>query len=123
MSRTAAAGKVRRRWACDNRDCDWSQAPGEHKPQNGACPRCGYSTLSKRMVRMTEGAIDWDAARRDLAREGIELRGAAADEAPGAYKRLREVLAAHEGTVRILHTLTPMGVAMAGPDTPDPWKD
>ncbi len=123
MSRTAAAGRVRRRWACTNRDCDWFQAPGEHKPQDGACPRCGHPTLSKRMVRMTEGAIDWDAARRDLAREGIELRGAAADEAPGAYKRLGEVLAAHEGTVRILHTLTPMGVAMAGPDTPDPWKD
>ncbi len=123
MSRTAAAGKVRKRRACTNRDCGWFQAPGEHKPRAGACPRCGQPTLSKRMVRMTEGAIDWGAARRELARAGIELRGAAADEAPGVYKRLDGVLAAHEGTVRILHTLTPMGVAMAGPDTPDPWKD
>lgn len=123
MSRTAAAGKQRKRWACDNRDCGWSQGQGEHKPDDGACPRCGHPSLSKRMVRMTEGAIDWDQARRDLIGRGIELRGAAADEAPGAYKRLAEVLAAHEGTVRILHTLRPLGVAMAGPDTPDPWKD
>ena len=56
-------------------------------------------------------------------REGIELRGGAADEAPGAYKRLDEVLAYHEGTVRILHTLRPIGVAMAGADTFDPYKD
>lgn len=123
MSRTAAAGKVRKRWACNNRDCDWFQGPGEHKPGDGHCPRCGHGKLSKRLVRMTEGAIDWDAARRDLAEKGIELRGAAADEAPGAYKRLPEVLAAHEGTVRIVHTLSPLGVAMAGADTPDPWKD
>jgi tRNA-splicing ligase RtcB (3'-phosphate/5'-hydroxy nucleic acid ligase) len=60
---------------------------------------------------------------RDLRRKGIELRGGAADEAPGAYKRLDEVLAYHEGTVRILHTLRPLGVAMAGADTFDPYKD
>jgi len=74
-------------------------------------------------VQEAPGAIDWEAARRELRELGIELRGAAADEAPGAYKRLPDVLAAHEGTVRVLHELRPIGVAMAGPDTPDPWKD
>ncbi len=37
--------------------------------------------------------------------------------------RLPEVLAAHEGTIRILHTLRPLGVAMAGKDIVDPYKD
>jgi tRNA-splicing ligase RtcB len=69
------------------------------------------------------GAIDFDEVKRDLERKGIELRGGAADEAPGAYKRLTDVLAHHAGTVKVVHTLTPMGVAMAGEGTFDPYKD
>jgi tRNA-splicing ligase RtcB len=45
------------------------------------------------------------------------------DESPHCYKRLPEVLAAHEGMIRVIHTLTPIGVAMAGKDTFDPFKD
>jgi tRNA-splicing ligase RtcB (3'-phosphate/5'-hydroxy nucleic acid ligase) len=75
------------------------------------------------MVQDRDGAIDWPVVRADLRDRGIELRGGAADEAPGAYKRLDDVLAAHAGTVRVLHTLTPLGVAMAGADTFDPYKD
>jgi tRNA-splicing ligase RtcB (3'-phosphate/5'-hydroxy nucleic acid ligase) len=123
MSRTRAAGKSRRRWACDNRDCEWFQGPGEHKPDDGRCPRCGHDGLAKRMVRLTAGEIDWDATRTDLAAAGVELRGAGADEAPGAYKRLDAVLGYHADSVRILHRLTPLGVAMAGADTFDPYKD
>jgi tRNA-splicing ligase RtcB (3'-phosphate/5'-hydroxy nucleic acid ligase) len=123
MSRTAAAGKTRRRWVCLNRDCDWHQRSGEHKPDDGRCPKCGYGGLAKRMVQVTGGAIDWEATLRSLSEMGVVLRGGAADEAPGAYKRLAEVLAYHEGTVRVLHTLTPLGVAMAGADTVDPYKD
>jgi len=94
MSRTQAAGKLRKR------------------------------RIGSRTVRVREGgAIDFEQVRRDLAAKGIELRGGAADEAPGAYKRLPEVLRHHEGTVRVCHTLTPLGVAMAGPDTIDPYKD
>ena len=74
-------------------------------------------------MQISEGAIDFPTVRDELAAQGIELRGGAADEAPGAYKRLSEVLAHHEGTVRILHTLRPIGVAMAGADTFDPYKD
>jgi tRNA-splicing ligase RtcB len=33
------------------------------------------------------------------------------------------VLEAHADTVRILHRLQPIGVAMAGLDTSDPYKD
>ena len=61
--------------------------------------------------------LDW------IGKMGVELRGAGTDESPQAYKRLPEVLAHHEGTIRILHTLTPLGVAMAGEDEHDPFKD
>jgi tRNA-splicing ligase RtcB len=69
------------------------------------------------------GLIDYDRVRADLRARGIELRGGAADEAPDAYKRLDEVLADHGDSIRVLHRLTPIGVAMAGADTFDPYKD
>ena len=61
--------------------------------------------------------------REWVARERVELRGAGVDESPHCYKRLPEVLAEHEGTIRVLHTLRPLGVAMAGADVFDPYKD
>jgi tRNA-splicing ligase RtcB len=51
------------------------------------------------------------------------LRGGDVDEAPQAYRRLPEVLNAHAGTIRILHLLRPLGVAMAGREMVDPYKD
>jgi tRNA-splicing ligase RtcB len=123
MSRTRAAGRQRKRWACLNRDCDWFQGQGQHKPEDDRCPACGHDKLGKRMVQISRGEIDWDAARSLLVTAGVELRGGGADEAPGAYKRLDAVLDYHRGTIRILHRLTPMGVAMAGADTFDPYKD
>jgi len=59
-----------------------------------------------------------------LKNKGVVLRGGDLDEAPQAYRRLPEVLAAHAGTIRVLHTLRPpLGVAMAGRDIVDPYKD
>ena len=54
---------------------------------------------------------------------GVELRGAGTDESPHCYKRLPEVLEHHGSTIKILHTLTPIGVAMAGSNEFDPYKD
>jgi tRNA-splicing ligase RtcB len=79
--------------------------------------------MLKRRGRVKAGRIDYGEVRREIARSGIELRGGAADEAPGAYKRLDTVLAAHADTIEVLHRLTPIGVAMAGADTFDPYKD
>jgi tRNA-splicing ligase RtcB len=121
MSRTAAAGKTRKRWACNNRDCDWVQPPFTQKPEE--CPDCSNTSFSKRWVKETEGAINWDSVLEYMKDKGIELRGANAEEAPGAYKRLDEVLADHAGTVEIIHTLTPLGVAMAPGNIRDPYKD
>ena len=40
-----------------------------------------------------------------------------------AYKRLDQVVEAHSSTVRILYMLNPAGVAMAGANEFDPYKD
>jgi tRNA-splicing ligase RtcB (3'-phosphate/5'-hydroxy nucleic acid ligase) len=58
-----------------------------------------------------------------LQRSRVELRGGGLDESPDCYKRLTDVLAEHGESVRILHTLTPVGVAMAGANEFDPYKD
>ena len=77
--------------------------------KNGLCVRPG---------RVTEEMLDaW------VKKAGVELRGAGVDESPHCYKRLPDVLKAHDGMIRILHTLTPIGVAMAGKNELDPYKD
>src|SRR5918993_29751 len=71
----------------------------------------------------SRGVVNWPRWQEQLKAMGIELRGGGPDEAPECYKRLPDVLAAHQGTIRVLHTLRPIGVAMAGKDTVDPYKD
>jgi len=58
-----------------------------------------------------------------LAPRGIIRRGGDVDESPQAYKRLEEVVAAHGQTIRVLETLRPLGVVMAGVGDIDPYKD
>ena len=53
----------------------------------------------------------------------ITLIGGDLDESPMAYRRLPKVLAHHSGTVKVLHTLRPFAVAMAGAGEFDPFKD
>jgi tRNA-splicing ligase RtcB len=121
MSRSQAAGKVRRRkrWACLNRDCSrvFENAAG--------CPDHPGSRLRKVWVeeQIKPGRVDWPAVQARLREEGIVLVGGGADEAPEVYKRLPEVLDAHAGSVRVKHRLRPLGVAMAGRDVHDLYKD
>jgi tRNA-splicing ligase RtcB len=63
---------------------------------------------------------EWQTWIRD---RGVTLLGADLDEAPQAYRRLPDVLAAHAGTIEIVHTLRPRGVVMAGANEFDPYKD
>jgi tRNA-splicing ligase RtcB len=122
MSRTKAAGKLGTRMECSVRDCDF-WVPRKDYSKRTRCPDHPDAKLVKRRGRIRPGAIDFATVRAELAAKGIELRGGAADEAPGAYKRLDEVLAHHAGTVRVLHRLHPIGVAMAPAETFDPYKD
>ncbi len=76
-----------------------------------------------RPVRVGRGKISREAMHRWVREKGVCLRGGGCDEAPQAYRRLKDVLKQHEGTIRILHELRPIGVAMAGEDVFDPYKD
>jgi tRNA-splicing ligase RtcB len=51
-----------------------------------------------------------------LEEMGVELRGGGLDEAPQVYRRLEDVLESHKDTIRIVHTLHPLGVVMDGPE-------
>jgi tRNA-splicing ligase RtcB (3'-phosphate/5'-hydroxy nucleic acid ligase) len=73
--------------------------------------------------RQAARQVDWPAVRRRLEGDGIVLVGGGADEAPEVYKRLPDVLAAHGSTIRVKQRLKPIGVAMAGRDVFDPYKD
>ncbi len=122
MSRTQAAGRVRRRkrWACSNRDCDRL-----FESADAGCPDHPGSRMMKTWIeeQVKPGLVDWPVVQARLRHQGIVLVGGGADEAPEVYKRLPEVLAAHAGSIRVTHTLRPLGVAMAGRDVRDPYRD
>jgi len=96
MSRTKSAGK--RKWM-KNRDG------------------------TRRLGIISKGLIDYDEVKKKMVRRKIELRGGDADEAPECYKMLSQVLKAQGETIKILYKLHPLGVAMAGPEIFDPYKD
>ena len=73
--------------------------------------------------QLTEGLVKREEHDAWIKRAGVEVRGGDLDESPYAYKRIEQVLKAHEGTIKILHTLTPIGVCMADDRTFDPYKD
>ena len=82
---------------------------------HGAGRRFGRKEAKRRFTRAEMDA--W------LQERGVTLVGADLDESPMAYRRLPEVLAQHAGSVKVLHTLRPFAVAMAGEGVFDPFKD
>lgn len=74
--------------------------------------------LPKRAPAVTsEMMTEW------VGKANVTLRGGGVDESPHCYKRLDGVLEAHADSVRVIHTLYPFGVCMAGADVFDPYKD
>ncbi len=86
-----------------------------------------YSTVhgAGRLFGRNEAKRRFTRAEMDrwLTERGVTLVGADLDESPMAYRRLPEVIAEHAGTVKVLHTLRPFAVAMAGEGEFDPFKD
>lgn len=76
----------------------------------------------KRPQIVSKGLVDFDQVKDKMRYRNIELRGAGPDEAPDCYKSLNQVLEYQGATIKVLHYLTPIGVAMAG-DEHDPYKD
>jgi tRNA-splicing ligase RtcB len=86
-----------------------------HSTIHGAGRTFGRREAIRRFKR--EEMEEW------LRRKGVILRGAGLDESPQAYRRLPDVLAHHAGTIRVLHTLRPLVVVMAGEGENDPFRD
>ena len=72
---------------------------------------------------VSPGLVSQEMLDEWIKREGVILRGGGLDEAPHAYRRLPDVLAAQGDTIDVLHTLKPLIVVMAGADEHDPYKD
>lgn len=81
-----------------------------------------FARIDGKKIRQP-GRVRHDEMMKWIHDKGVTLRGADLDEAPQAYRRLVDVLKEHEGTVEVLRTLRPIGVAMAGKDINDPYKD
>ena len=86
-----------------------------------------YSTVhgAGRLIGRKEAKRQFTKAHMDawLQERGVLLLGADLDESPMAYRRLPDVLAHHTASVKVLHTLRPFAVAMAGEGEFDPFRD
>jgi len=93
-----------------------TQAGGKKKWVRGADGR-------KRPQVVGKGLVNFEEVQHQMEENKIELRGAGADEAPQCYKSLEDVLKYQGDTIKVLHRLHPIGVAMAGTEVYDPYKD
>jgi tRNA-splicing ligase RtcB len=88
-----------------------TKASGKKKWRKGRVEHVSEGLISRKMMD------DW------LTGFGVTLRGAGTDESPHVYRRLPDVLDAHKNTIDVIRWLKPIGVAMAGDNEYDPFKD
>ena len=100
----------------------YSTVHGAGRVMSRTAAKGKFIKVDKKKIRQP-GLVRHDEMQEWIKRKGVTLRGADVDEAPQAYRRLKNVLEAHAGTINVLHTLRPIGVAMAGNDIVDPYKD
>jgi tRNA-splicing ligase RtcB (3'-phosphate/5'-hydroxy nucleic acid ligase) len=108
--------------SAESRQALYSTVHGAGRIMSRTAAKGKFERVGKKRIRR-DGLVRHDEMLKWVRQRGVELRGGDVDEAPQAYRRLPDVLAAHAGTIRVLHTLRPLGVAMAGRDTVDPYKD
>lgn len=94
---------------------------GRAMSRTEAAGKCKW--IKGKKTRVSEGKVSQGMMDEWVTRAKVELRGAGVDEAPQCYKRLSSVLASHQESIHVVNTLTPIGVAMAGEGTNDPYKD
>ena len=105
-----------------SREALFSTVHGAGRIMSRTAAKGKFIKTDGRRIRQ-DGLVRHDEMLKWIADKGVILRGGEVDEAPQAYRRLPDVLAAHAGTIRVLHTLRPLGVAMSGKDVMDPYKD
>lgn len=82
-----------------------------------------YRGRGRARKQMKPGAVTPKMMQDWLVKKKVLLRGGGLDESPHVYRRLTDVLNAHQNTIKIRHRLIPLGVVMAGPDVFDPFRD
>jgi tRNA-splicing ligase RtcB len=105
-----------------SREALFSTVHGAGRIMSRTAAKGKFENVGGKRIRQP-GRIRHDEMMAWLKNKGVVLRGGDLDEAPQAYRRLTDVLEAHGCTIRVLHTLRPLGVAMAGRDIVDPYKD
>jgi len=105
-----------------SREALFSTIHGAGRIMSRTAARGRFVKVGNKRIRQ-DGLVRHDEMMKWMHDRQILLRGGDLDEAPQAYRRLPDVLGAHAGTIRVLHTLRPLGVAMAGRDIVDPYKD
>ena len=104
----------------ENRDAFYSTVHGAGRvmSRTQAAGKMNWKTRTR-----SGGQISTDRMMDAVKDFGVELRGAGTDESPYVYRKLEDVLNAHEETIEVLHVLKPIGVCMAEADEFDPYKD
>jgi tRNA-splicing ligase RtcB len=74
--------------------------------------------LSRRQARKT---FEFQAVRKQLEKQGVRVLQAGADEVPGVYKDIENIMAAQQDLVEIVARFDPRIVMMA-PDQAKPWQ-
>lgn len=111
---------VRGKDTAENRDAYYSTVHGAGRIMSRT-QAAGKMNWKKRT--RSGGQITPEQMQAAVRAYGVELRGAGTDESPFVYRRLQDVLDAHDETIDVLHVLKPIGVCMAGADEFDPYKD
>jgi tRNA-splicing ligase RtcB (3'-phosphate/5'-hydroxy nucleic acid ligase) len=106
----------------ESREALYSTVHGAGRIMSRTAAKGKFERVGNKRIRR-DGLVRHDEMMKWVADRRVELRGGDVDEAPQAYRRLPEVLKAHARTIRVLHTLRPLGVAMAGREMVDPYKD
>jgi tRNA-splicing ligase RtcB len=101
----------------------WSTVHGAGRVMSRTEARGKRKGWGAKARTVSPGKVSWEMVNEWLGPKGVILRGGGLDEAPHAYRRLSDVLLAQGETVKVLHTLTPVIVVMAGENEYDPYKD
>jgi tRNA-splicing ligase RtcB len=104
-----------------SREALFSTVHGAGRIMSRTAAKGRFERVGNKRIRRP-GLVRHDEMMKWMADRNIVLRGGDVDEAPQVYRRLKDVLDAHGSTIRILHTLHPLGVAMAGREIVDPYK-
>ncbi len=105
-----------------SREALFSTVHGAGRIMSRTAAKGRFVKIEGKRIRQ-DGLVRHDEMMKWINDKGVVLRGGDLDEAPQAYRRLPEVLAAHADTIRVLHILHPLGVAMAGRNIIAPYKD